>query len=184
MFEEISKEMKNETGKNITPSNCENRWRVLERSYKKYILNINKTGSARRDFEYAEVMQKILGQKKNINPEIVLSSETVDLLVETAQTSEHTEPLLPDATTIPTASKQKHPPLKMTSKNLYKNKALKCQLLKDIRSDRQQYYDKRIAQEDTKIAEKIRKNNLLKENNDILINIVDKISQLSQKLLK
>lgn len=31
MYEEISKKQ------NITPANCENRWKHLERSYKKYI---------------------------------------------------------------------------------------------------------------------------------------------------
>ncbi|KAJ8960689.1 hypothetical protein NQ314_006035 [Rhamnusium bicolor] len=87
MFEEISKEIKIKTEKNITPTNCENRWKVLERAYKKYILNINTTGSARKEFEYADVMHNILGKKKNIHPEILLSSETVDVIVETPETS-------------------------------------------------------------------------------------------------
>ncbi|KAJ8929174.1 hypothetical protein NQ314_018157 [Rhamnusium bicolor] len=64
MFEEISKEIKIKTGKNITPTNCENRWKVLERAYKKYILNINTTGSARKEFDMRMLCTKFWERRK------------------------------------------------------------------------------------------------------------------------
>lgn len=48
MFEEIGKEMEEITGMLIIGSNCENRWKVLERNYKKFIDNSNKTGRSRK----------------------------------------------------------------------------------------------------------------------------------------
>ncbi|KAJ8942756.1 hypothetical protein NQ314_009967 [Rhamnusium bicolor] len=53
--------------KKITIANCENRWKYLERSYKKYVDNNKKTGRGRRDFEYANELNDILGPKRNIN---------------------------------------------------------------------------------------------------------------------
>lgn len=38
---------------------------------------MNKTGAARKEFEFAEEMQNILGKKKNINPELVLGTNTI-----------------------------------------------------------------------------------------------------------
>ncbi|KAL1492229.1 hypothetical protein ABEB36_012711 [Hypothenemus hampei] len=64
LFEKISKELKHQLQLNITPANCENRWKHLERMYKKYIDNNKKTGRGRKSFEYAEIMEDILGKKK------------------------------------------------------------------------------------------------------------------------
>ncbi|KAL1492577.1 hypothetical protein ABEB36_010817 [Hypothenemus hampei] len=71
LFEKISKELKYKLKQNITPSNCQNRWKHLERMYKKYVDNNNKIGRGRKSFEYAEVMGEILGKKKNIHPVIL-----------------------------------------------------------------------------------------------------------------
>ena len=77
MFEEVAKDLKQKTGCLVTDPNCENRWKHLERMYKKYIDNNSKTGRGRKEFEYAEEMHKILG-KKNIAPTLVLASDTVE----------------------------------------------------------------------------------------------------------
>ncbi|KAL1492576.1 hypothetical protein ABEB36_010816 [Hypothenemus hampei] len=178
MYEEISKELRLKTKKNISPGHCENRWKVLERAYKKYILNNNKTGSGRKDFEYADVMSNILGKKKNIHPEIVLSSETVDTTLidnpedinqNIATSSNDVKDQNSSNTSNVKVSKVTHP-----SRTKYNNRTLKCQLLKDIRLDRQRYYDKRHKQENQKIEEKLKKNNLLKERNDILRELVNR----------
>ncbi|CAH1099682.1 unnamed protein product [Psylliodes chrysocephalus] len=76
MWEIISSELKTR-GVMVLENNCENRWRVLERNYKKYVDNKKKTGRGRSFFEYADEMEQILGKKKNINPTVVLSTQTV-----------------------------------------------------------------------------------------------------------
>lgn len=48
----------------VTPAQCENKWRILERAYKKYIDNQKSTGRARKFFEYAEEMDLIFKGKK------------------------------------------------------------------------------------------------------------------------
>ncbi|KAK9688466.1 Myb/SANT-like DNA-binding domain [Popillia japonica] len=77
MYQEIARRMETETGIQITASHCENRWRHLERMYKKYIDDNRQTGRGRRDFEYASIMEEILGNKRNINPICVLSTDAV-----------------------------------------------------------------------------------------------------------
>ncbi|CAH1965454.1 unnamed protein product [Acanthoscelides obtectus] len=77
MYEEIAKELRQKTNQNITGSDCENIWKHLERMFKKYVDNNNKTGRGRREFEYAEAMEDILGKKRNIHPVVLLSSDTI-----------------------------------------------------------------------------------------------------------
>lgn len=43
LWEIIAEELR-KLGVNVTPNNCLNRWRVLERNYKKFIDNNKKTG--------------------------------------------------------------------------------------------------------------------------------------------
>lgn len=77
---------------------CQNRWKVLERNYKKFVYNQNKTGElyfcslkltfmsyifnivgrGRKHFEYENEVREIIGKIKNIHPEILLSTETED----------------------------------------------------------------------------------------------------------
>lgn len=53
---------------------CENRWRVLERNYKKYIENNSKTGRGRKFFEFSKELDEIFMHKKNVHPDILLTS--------------------------------------------------------------------------------------------------------------
>ncbi|CAH1183030.1 unnamed protein product [Ceutorhynchus assimilis] len=48
----------------VTPNNCLNRWKVLERNFKKFVDNQNKTGRGRKYFEYEAEMSEIFGKKK------------------------------------------------------------------------------------------------------------------------
>ncbi|KAG5864966.1 hypothetical protein JTB14_027572 [Gonioctena quinquepunctata] len=77
MFEEIAKEIKRITKTGITGTNCENRWKVLDRNYKEFIDNSKLTGRGRKVFEYAEIMHSILEQKK-MYPVLLLSSDTIN----------------------------------------------------------------------------------------------------------
>lgn len=64
---------------NFTPSQIENRWRVLERNYKKVIDNNKKTGRGHKSFTYEKEMDEIYGKKRNINPELLLDTDTVHI---------------------------------------------------------------------------------------------------------
>ncbi|KAF2880861.1 hypothetical protein ILUMI_25316 [Ignelater luminosus] len=74
--EKLNKVFKTKT----TTANCENRWRVVDSNYKKYINNNGKTGRGRKNFEFLSEIKEIFGQKKNIDPDTVLSSETVSAI--------------------------------------------------------------------------------------------------------
>lgn len=75
MWAIISEEMSQTYKMKINPNNCENRWHVLERNYKKYVENKNSTGRGKKYFEFSEEMDQIFAHKKNVHPEILLSSE-------------------------------------------------------------------------------------------------------------
>lgn len=64
MWEIISEEMSLIYEMKIHPNNCENRWRVLERNYKKYFENKNGTGRGKKYFEFSEEMDKLFAHKK------------------------------------------------------------------------------------------------------------------------
>ncbi|KAL1490028.1 hypothetical protein ABEB36_013940 [Hypothenemus hampei] len=186
MFVHISNELSKITKKNITAANCSNRWKVLERGYKKFIDNNNKTGRGRHSFEYAEVLHDILGKKKNINPALLLSSETIHVqeipMATTAPTSNYEviqiaednfddENIDPASNTPRMSSRQlKFKQNKPKKNKAYENKKLKFYVLKEIRNDRKAYYEKsiKIKEKELDLKEKelmevIKKNELLEK---------------------
>ncbi|PSN30918.1 hypothetical protein C0J52_28108 [Blattella germanica] len=70
--DELTREFKVKT----TPQNCENRWKVLERNYKKYIDNKNSTGRG------IKRNGQLVCFQKSVNTEILLTTETIHLPVE------------------------------------------------------------------------------------------------------
>lgn len=79
MWEIISQELANTYKMAMTASNCENRWWVLERNYKKFLDNNNQKGAGRRQFEFCEQID-ILGSKNNVKPTVLLSTITISSL--------------------------------------------------------------------------------------------------------
>lgn len=73
---------------NVTPPQCENRWRVLERAYKKFIDASKKTGRARQYFEYENEMNHVFCGKKFILN--FLSTDTILSLPECLKTNKNT----------------------------------------------------------------------------------------------
>lgn len=177
MFEEIAKELRFKTKQNISAANCENRWKHLERTYKKFIDNNNKTGRGRKDFEYAEIMDEILGKKRNIHPVLLLSSDTVTP-VTTEEANINFIATNTDTSTIEKANRaaententQDKVSLKPSGSQTPKcnNKKLRVDVLKDIRQDRKQFYKKFLELEEKKLNEKKRKNDILQERNALL----------------
>ncbi|XP_044731233.1 uncharacterized protein LOC123294190 [Chrysoperla carnea] len=64
MWEIISQCFIKEYNLNYSPKHCENRWRVLERSFRKYNDVNRQSGRKRRHFEYAAEMESLLKNKK------------------------------------------------------------------------------------------------------------------------
>nr|CAI5831038.1 unnamed protein product [Callosobruchus analis] len=58
----------------ISGPKCENRFKVLERNYKRVVDNNNRTERARTIFEYQDEFEDMYGKKVNIRPQILLSN--------------------------------------------------------------------------------------------------------------
>lgn len=64
LWELIATQNSSTFNSNFTPSQVENRWRVLKENYKKVIDNNNKTGRGRKSFKYEKEMNEIYGKKE------------------------------------------------------------------------------------------------------------------------
>lgn len=194
MWEAISHEMKQKYQIYVTPGHCENRWRVLERNFKKYVDDSKKTGMGRKHFEYHEEMYDVLGKKKNVCPQLVLSTQTIDQNkndTEKPRTSISSNPDVSTevaakttkATTVslaevtskdePTIAKKNK--ITVTRRSVTKN----SDVLEKIRCDKRVYQENRIKYEKEKsdklfnlerekVDIQITRNNLLKEKNDLM----------------
>ncbi|XP_044745976.1 uncharacterized protein LOC123307649 [Coccinella septempunctata] len=78
LWEVVAKELVTIFKVPVTATKCENRWKVLERNYKKCVDNNNRTGRGVRIFEFEKEFDEIYGKKKNIRPILLLSSATVN----------------------------------------------------------------------------------------------------------
>uniref|UniRef100_A0A6P7FLF2 Uncharacterized protein LOC114331462 n=2 Tax=Diabrotica virgifera virgifera TaxID=50390 RepID=A0A6P7FLF2_DIAVI len=163
MFEEIAKELRYATKQNISPAHCENRWKHLERSYKKVIDNNNQTGRGRKDHEYKDEMDEIFEKKKNVHPQRLLSSTTVH--VPKSMSAVQTEVEIPQKVVVPNEE------LKIGSKQsknqLQSKRKQKLDTLLAIKQDRKDFY-KDLLQE------KKRKNELYERRTKVLEQLLEK----------
>ncbi|XP_050516629.1 uncharacterized protein LOC126891495 [Diabrotica virgifera virgifera] len=77
LWELIANEINKNLLLNVSPSHSENKWRVLERGYKKFIDNQNKTGRGRKFFEFKDEIDSIFKKRGNVHPEILASTSKV-----------------------------------------------------------------------------------------------------------
>ncbi|CAH1107435.1 unnamed protein product [Psylliodes chrysocephalus] len=77
MWKLIAHEISNLYKITIGPEKCENKWKVVDRSYKKFVDNNRKTGRGRKKFEFEAELDIIYGKKENIMPRILLTSTQV-----------------------------------------------------------------------------------------------------------
>lgn len=196
MWEVIAQEFKKENI-DVTPLNCENRWRVLERNYKKYVDNKKQTGAGRRFFEFADEMDDILGKKKNINPTILLSTSTATKL-QTPSTSTQAEivekEFSPDFSPASSSIINKENITTVTPHRM-KSKAatsVKNNVLEKIRLNKLDRHKEKLAFEKEKFEKlyqlevqkvqlKERKNNLLKDKNNLHIETNKLLLKLTEK---
>ncbi|KAL1488699.1 hypothetical protein ABEB36_014498 [Hypothenemus hampei] len=163
-----------------TPANCENRWRVLERNYKKYIENNSQTGRGRKYFEFAEQMDTIFNKKRNVNPEILLTSSSVILndklnteeILEVPSMEkdiENVEPNREDNTT--KISVKKTTTRNKIKTQLHSTKYKKQSILEQMRIDRKHYQEESLMLKKVKMEQMLEmekeKLNIKKRRNEL-----------------
>ncbi|KAL1510069.1 hypothetical protein ABEB36_004724 [Hypothenemus hampei] len=180
LWELLAHLLKKKHNLNFTPAQIENRWRVLERNYKKVQDNNNKTGRARKNFEFQEEMNALFGKKRNINPKILLSSTTIshpkDLIDEenekttTAEVNDNKEP----KSAVAKEPKNAETKECNTRRRLNKKNTANV-VLEKMRHDKLKFYESKLKIlqerndiEKNKLLEMKRKNDLLEDRNKLI----------------
>ncbi|CAH1114779.1 unnamed protein product [Psylliodes chrysocephalus] len=66
LWEVVARDISNKYRVTVMPHKCENKFKVLERNYKKTKDNNNKTGRGRRTFEFEREFDELYGKKQQI----------------------------------------------------------------------------------------------------------------------
>ncbi|XP_031329710.1 uncharacterized protein LOC116160610 [Photinus pyralis] len=159
MWKVIADELQQMLNVIVTPTSCENRWKVLDRNYKKYVDNNNATGRGRKHFEFAEDMQELFGGKKKVHPELILASTAVQVpegVIE--EKGEEKEEITEPAETEKRRIRKNGSTIKVKRKNV----------LEAIRYDRKNYQEARLAIETEKLSVLKERNKILEQRNKIL----------------
>ena len=61
MWQKIANELQDVVGVIVTPNHCENRWKVLDRNYKKYVDNQSSTGRGKNISNIMKICKLFLG---------------------------------------------------------------------------------------------------------------------------
>ncbi|CAH2014661.1 unnamed protein product [Acanthoscelides obtectus] len=155
LWERIADELgKNKV--NVTPKNCLNRLKVLQRNYKKFIDNQNQTGRGHIHVAYAQEMDEIFDKKKNVHPELLLYTDAIN---------EAPLDMEPPEVTISEGSECKIGKENKNTKKLIMKK--KHTGLEKLRLDRKEYYIEKLGVE-KEILSEIKKRGMLCYMNKIV----------------
>ncbi|VEN54339.1 unnamed protein product [Callosobruchus maculatus] len=184
LWERVASDIGQNYNIEISAAKCENRFKVLERNYKKVVDNNNRTGRARKIFEYQDEFDEMLGKRANINPQILLSSNETFISPIQKQTASTIVSDQPEPTVLskvqdepgPSSAQQLHIPeagirqaeTPKSSKSNAVFKKLKKQTYRrrndvfmEMREDMRQYYENKLKLETEKISlakEKMKQN--------------------------
>lgn len=141
----------------ITPSNCENKWRVLERNYRKYLKNPE--SRVKKRFLYAAQMSKLSRSEAGSKPvlEPVPSPAAPSVIIKL----------------IPEKAASKHDVFEKRRSHRKRMRKAKLMFRKKQRNLKLNYLQKRIELEERKLEEKVRKNNLFEERNQLLQKLLE-----------
>ncbi|KAF6200121.1 hypothetical protein GE061_006422 [Apolygus lucorum] len=178
---------------NGTANQCENKWKVLIRGYKNIIDHNKKTGRDRwRNHEYAEYLDPIFANKKNINPEIVLTSSSVirsapDNSAAASQQPDDLscfKPVTPSTRMLPATPSTPRPTTPTLDEidvdddlenHPKRKKGSRISVLEQIRLDKKKYHDemvsihqRRLNLEKQRLEELKMRNEILREKNRLL----------------
>lgn len=120
-------------------------------------------GRGRRYFEFEDEMTAIFGKKRNINPEILLSTNTIEkdeICVNDSEDKVEKENLLDNTpSTIANGSRKG-----------FNQKAVKkkTSTMEQLRLDRKVYYEEKLTIEKRKLEEIKKRNKLIEDRNQII----------------
>ncbi|XP_050513237.1 uncharacterized protein LOC126888850 [Diabrotica virgifera virgifera] len=174
LWARIAQELKNHNI-HVTANNCINRWRVLERNYKKFVDDQKQTGRKRKFFEYKEEMDEIFTDKVNIRPEIVINCDETDHDLGHGQEDvQQSTSFISDEPTTSDSPNAKTNPIKKKSP-VGKGKRIAL-----ARRAREKFYQERLKMEREKITEMKRRTDLAHkvavERNQIFRDLVEVFS--------
>lgn len=190
MWEMLSLHLTRMTKVNITATHCENRWRVVDRNYKKYILNEKNTGSGREHFEYKTEMEALTGKKRSLRPANNVRTNNIDEIkedpvrvnvvstkVDSSSVSTSVDTLSvstsvdtsSESTSVDTSSTKVKNEVQTKNKNKgnvsnMKRKNKRLEILQKMFLSREEYQKKRIEIELMKVAELKRRNDIEQRN--------------------
>lgn len=86
----IATQLTKTTGKKITPEQVDNKWKGFKKTYKKIKDHNNTSGSDRKQWEFFNAMDDLLGKKPEITPVAVCSSSAgLSILKEASSNSKY-----------------------------------------------------------------------------------------------
>ncbi|CAH1110524.1 unnamed protein product [Psylliodes chrysocephalus] len=177
LWDLVARDISNMHKVTIASSKCENRFKVLDRNYKKFVDKNAKTGRGRTNFEFEKEFEEIYGGKSNVHPQVLLSSETeVVLHLDEENTHEvENDPQAPSETLADGSRNAENRPI-LTAKrrrtkvvtSTYKKRN---EILTDMKNDLKTYYSEKIHIDREKLEldkekhkEKVKRTELLKEH--------------------
>lgn len=152
LWELVARDMSNMYKVTVSATKCENRYKVLERNYKKTVDNNNQTGRAKKNFEFEPEMDELFCNKSNIRPRILLSSnETISPVISGPQDSVENvqiELSIPENQENGNKSLQRRKRRRVENTQSYKKRN---DLLNDMRNDLKQFYEGKLKLEKEKM---------------------------------
>lgn len=164
-----AKELQVALKKPVPASCCENRYKVLDRNYKKFVENKTSTGRGRKYFEFADEMAELFMGKKSVVPQLLLSTSTihepeVERHMATDESIKERE-----ITTVTNSTYKDVAESAINSENIrIRNRKRKATVIETLLQSRLKYQESRLNIENQKLKELQTRNALLRERNEIL----------------
>lgn len=162
LFQLISRTFKEKYKLNVSPTHCENRMKVLDRSYTKFLKDRNDSSKKKRYFEYLKEMEEI--SRSKFKRSCTVSKLTTVIPVNSNSSSNNSNITSPSSgnepTVVPTGK----------SENSWSRKKceMKLKALSELREMKKIYYTKKLMIENAKLEEMKRRNRLTQERNELI----------------
>ncbi|KAF6215837.1 hypothetical protein GE061_000172 [Apolygus lucorum] len=200
MFTLIASKLNKTFKTNLSGDQVNNKWKSLERSYKKKKDNDRSTGRGAKYFEYEAELDEVFCKSKKIYPDLLLSENEVitseaslpipakpsaatvatshppSVIVDVAE-DEHEDDVIGDLDFEDENRRRETPSTSTPKLNRKSKKSTKSRndILLMMREDRQKYYDKKLQLLKERNEERMKRNELTKESNALLLNFLSSL---------
>ncbi|XP_071051763.1 uncharacterized protein [Onthophagus taurus] len=137
LWKKVSEKVREGTNSRMNEQHCQNRWKVVERTYKKYIDNERSPGRGKKYYDYIEEMEKIFGKKRAVNPKLLLSNNDIHIIPDVE--TEHTE--IGEIENLREVEQPIENPLPIDKRPGRKRKNSQIEML---RRDKKKYYEEKL----------------------------------------